>query len=284
MILKLHQISIASSILILYLLLYPALNPNCKRSDKNIMVISELNKYFDECGVKGSIIIYDLKKEKWFTNDTLSIYDKTLPASTFKIPNLLIALEIGAIEDEHEVIPFVRNPDTVRYGYRPGTYRDMTVQEAFEASAVWVFLELADRIGTETYQRYLKEIEYGNQLLASKNKDFWNFGKLGISPYDQVQFLKKLYEGKLPFTKENIEIVKEVMVTELRSNYTVRGKTGWTREDKMNIGWWIGYVEKEDEVYLFATRIFQEAENSANFGVCRKKITEQVFNHMKFLD
>ena len=245
----------------------------------------ELDKHFMDCHVEGSIIIYDRDLDAWIVSDTVDIYEGSLPASTFKILNLLIALETGVIDDEEEVIPYKGNVDTTKYGYRPGTYRDMTVREAFEASAVWVFLDLAERIGKDTYREYLQKIGYGNKLANGENLDFWNFGELDISPVNQVKFLIDLYDYRLPFSKINIDIVKDVMLSEIGKNYTVHGKTGWTREGGINIGWWIGYIEKGNSVYVFTTRIRQDRENNkSDFGQCRKMITEKVFQELKLLN
>lgn len=255
------------------------------RPENKLLLLPELTKYFHDCQVEGSIVIYDRDQDKWIVNDTSDIYKGTLPASTFKILNLLIALETGVIDDEEEVIHYKGNVDTTRYGYRPGTYRDMTVREAFEASAVWVFLDLAEKIGKDTYREYLQKINYGNQHLDTTDLDFWNIGELAISPMDQVKFLIALYEGKLPFSQKNIDIVKDVMLTEIGSDYTVHGKTGWTRQDGMNIGWWIGYVERGKSVYFFATRIYQDRkEKNTDFGICRKRITEYVFDELFLLN
>lgn len=45
----------------------------------------------------------------------------------------------------------------------------------------------------------LTSCNYGNLNLSHRGDDFWNFGALGISPVNQVQFVRKLYENKLPF-------------------------------------------------------------------------------------
>lgn len=85
-------------------------------------------------------------------SDTTDIKQGCLPASTFKIINLLIALETKTIANENEIVKWIGKVDTVKYGYRPEIYRDMTVKEAFEVSAGWVFIELAKKIGRENYQ------------------------------------------------------------------------------------------------------------------------------------
>nr|WP_265714840.1 MULTISPECIES: hypothetical protein [Sphingobacterium] len=48
---------------------------------------------------------------------------------------MLIALETGTIKDENEIMKWPGKTDTVKYGYRPDIYRDITVKEAFEVSA-----------------------------------------------------------------------------------------------------------------------------------------------------
>src|SRR5688500_7858276 len=106
----------------------------------------DLQKPFDDCGLKGSITLYDYKNKKWtFSNEADSRWE-TLPASTFKIIHSLIALEAGIVKDENEIIKWIGKTDTVLYGYRPEIYKDMTMKEAFEVSAGWVYIEFAKRM------------------------------------------------------------------------------------------------------------------------------------------
>jgi beta-lactamase class D len=240
---------------------------------------------FKDCGVQGSCTIYDYQQKKWLTSDSIDAKTASLPASTFKIINLLIALETDVIKDEHEVIKWPGSTDTTRYGFRPEIYKDMSVKEAFEVSAVWVFLDLSKRIGRNRYQQYLTLCHYGNSDLSEKDPDFWNLGALAISPHNQVEFLILLYEGKLPFSKRTIEIAKRIMVTEQNDRYIVRSKTGWTRENGIDSGWWVGYVERKDNVYFFATRISKERKVvNPNFGACRKEITKNILRQLNAID
>lgn len=264
-----------------------------RKTDQNILglkkgstlVQEDFKKYFDNCSVEGSIAIYDQNNQKWILSDTVDIKKETLPASTFKIINLLIALETKTIADENELIKWVGKTDTVKYGYRPEIYHDMTVKEAFEVSAVWVFIELAKKVGKENYQKYLTICNYGNLNFSQPDDDFWNFGGFAISPINQVTFMKNLYEEKLPFSKRNIEIIKRVMVTEQNNNFIIRAKTGWTRENNINTGWWIGYIDNNSGVYFFATRLLQDRKyNRDDFGSCRKDITKQVFRDLKIIE
>lgn len=237
----------------------------------------DFNKYFNNCNVQGSIAIYDDSHQKWILSDSSDVYKEALPASTFKIINLLIALETGVVHDENEVIRWNGLIDTARYGYRPEIYLDMTVQDAFRESSVWVFLDMAKKIGKANYQHYLKLCNYGNQNLSETGDDFWNFGFLGISPVNQVNFLRNMYAEKLPFSKRNIDIVKRVLISEQAENYTLSAKTGWTRQGGINTGWWVGYIETKAGVFFYATRLFQDRKyNSPDFGPSRKEITRSI--------
>jgi beta-lactamase class D len=250
-----------------------------------IRVRPDFEKNFNACNVDGSIAIFDNNKQQWILSDTIEIKKETLPASTFKIINLLIALETKTVADENEIVKWKGNTDTIKYGYRPEIYHDMSVKEAFDVSAGWVFIELAQRIGKKNYKKYLSLCDYGNLDLSQKDDDFWNFGAFAISPISQVKFIKKLYDEKLPFSKRNIEIVKRVMITEQNENYTIHSKTGWTRDNGVNIGWWVGYLEIKNDVYFFATRLFQDRKlKSGNFGSCRKEITKSIFKDLSLLE
>ena len=245
----------------------------------------ELTQPFRDCLVQGSITLYDYKTRSWTFSDTTDARRPTQPASTFKIINLLIALECKVISDEQEIVKWPGHTDTTRYGYRPDIYKDMTVAEAFRVSAGWVFIELAKRVGRARYARYLQLCDYGNGDLSEKGTDFWNFGPLAISPEGQIRFLVKVYEGRTPFSKRNTAILRKVMLTETNSRYKLWAKTGWTRIDGRDIGWWVGYVENRGTTCFFATRLTKlRSENNPAFGDCRKSITLQVLKQLQVID
>ncbi|WDF57176.1 alpha/beta fold hydrolase [Mucilaginibacter sp. KACC 22063] len=244
----------------------------------------DLMEPFRDYKLKGSTTIYDYKNKKWLFSDQADAGVAMLPASTFKVVNILIALEAGTIKDENEIVKWPGSTDTVKYGYRPEIYHDISVKEAFEVSAGWAFVELAKKINRNIYQHYLDACGYGNHDLTEKGDDFWNFGTFGISPRNQVEFLIKVYEGKLPFSKRSIDILKKVMITEKTLNYTIRSKTGWTKTGNRDLGWWVGYVECKDNVFFFATRLIKpRAGVNSNFGNARKEITKNILRQLRAL-
>lgn len=61
--------------------------------------------------------------------------------------------------------------------------------------------------------------------------------------------LKAMYYYELPFARENINIVKKIMVLSSENGTILSGKTGTgSRNNKSVNGWFVGYVEKEDRV------------------------------------
>jgi len=245
----------------------------------------DLELPFKECNLNGSITIYNYKAHEWTSNDINDSNCPTLPASTFKIMNSLIILEEGLVNNEKEILKWPGNPDTLKYGNRPEINHDMNLAEAFKMSAVWVYLDLSKQIGKEKYKQYLAACNYGNADLSVADDDFWNFGNLGISPVAQIEMLKGIYEETLPFSKRSFQILKEMMIEKKTENYILRAKTGWTRDSGKDIGWWVGYVERSDNVYFFATRLIKDRENvNSNFGKCRKEITKKILAQLHILE
>lgn len=246
---------------------------------------TNLEKPFQDCNIQGSITIFDYQAKKWISSNSNDSHLGTLPASSFKVIHTLIALETGVVADENEVIKWPGKTDTLKYGYRPDIYHDMSLEEAFKLSAGWVYVELAKKIGKDQYKKILTKVNYGNADVSINDPDFWNFGKLAISPANQIEILVGVYEETLPFSKRTFKILKDIMIEEKTDTYTLRAKTGWTRDGGKDTGWWIGYVERKDNVFFFATRLIKD-RNSYNpdFGKCRKDITKAVLKQLHVIE
>lgn len=213
-------------------------------------------KRFRQLGVDGSILIYDLNRNLTYQYNPQRNTTPFLPASTFKIPNSLIALETGVVL--HEL--FVFTWDGIERAV-PGWNRDLNMKEAIKLSAIWFYQVLARRIGHEQMQAWVSKIGYGNQQIGSKEDidKFWLQGELRITPQEQVRFLRRLYKNDLPFSKRSLSIVKDIMILEQTPNYTIRGKTGWVGFPEQTVfpqvGWFVGYLEQNNNAYFFATNI-----------------------------
>ena len=75
-------------------------------TNKNIIEteISDFDKILDSFQVNGSILIYDNDKNTFYSNDFDWAKNGKLPASTFKIPNSIIAVELGIIENDTTIL------------------------------------------------------------------------------------------------------------------------------------------------------------------------------------
>jgi beta-lactamase class D len=81
------------------------------------------------------------------------------------------------------------------------------------------------------------------------------------------------------------------MINERTPNYTIRGKTGWFdfgQEKTANIGWYIGYVERGETVYFFATNIDIRTQKDASAHLeltrrCFKDLVCSFFRQMEKL-
>lgn len=239
-------------------------------------------KTFESFSLKGSTTIFDLKNKKWLYSDSSDTEKETLPASTFKILNSLIALEQKVVIDENQVIKWDGTEKTF-FGARVESWnKDTDLKTAFKNSTVWFYVEMAKKIGRKSYKKYFRKCDYGNGNLIEKGVDFWNYGDFAISPRNQIEFLVKLHENNLPFSKEIIEKVKKIMISEQTENYSIRDKTGWTKQNGIDIGWHVGYLQTNENVYFFATRIIKLlSENNPNFSKARKEITKAILKELK---
>ena len=242
----------------------------------------DFQKPFQNCGLQGSITVYDYKNKKWTFSDKADAKRETLPASTFKIINSLIALDSGAVKDEHEVLKWDGTKRSVE-----AWNADTDMENAFKNSTVWFYVEMAKRVGHDKYKGFLKKSRYGNGKIdnGAENGDFWNVGDFGVTPENQIKFLKAFYDEKLPFSKRSFEIVKRIMINETTDDYTLRAKTGWTTFGGTDTGWFVGYVTRKDNTYFFATRIHKKREtDNPRFSECRKEITRKVLQQMNIIE
>ena len=210
----------------------------------------EISKLFLEKGMTGTVVISSLDgRTDYVYNDTFS-RRRILPASTFKIPNTLMALEEGLIKSDSEVIKW----DGIQREF-PEWNKDQTLKTAFQYSCVWVYQLFAQKIGAEKYRHYVNTLDYGNKQIGNNVTTFWLEGPFGISAREQVSFLRKLILEKLPFPKSNINLLKKIMIVEENADYVIRAKTGWTARVTPQYGWYVGYVENGKSTWIFATNL-----------------------------
>jgi beta-lactamase class D len=208
-----------------------------------------LARLFSDRKISGTLLIANLEGTTLYLHDEPRANKPLLPASTFKIPNTLIALDEGVIT-EQELLQW----DGTDRGLAAWN-RDQTLASAFKSSCVWCYQELAQRIGTARYQTWLKKIDYGNAQPGPGLTTFWLSGDLRISAQQQITFLKKLYKRELPFKAATYDALCRIMLVEEKPGYRLYAKTGWAgygEKATPQTGWYVGYLETGTDVWFFA--------------------------------
>jgi beta-lactamase class D len=131
------------------------------------------------------------------------------PASTFKIPHALAALDSGVLGNADVSFPF----DGPLSAPAPDVWkRDHTLTTAMRYSVVWYFQRVATMLGAEREHAYLERFHYGNRDSSSGLTTFWLDESLRISPEEQEQFLVGLYDDALPVSKDAMRTVRDILV------------------------------------------------------------------------
>lgn len=229
-------------------------------------------------GHTGTMVIFDAKNNKYIRINEERAAVRYPPASTFKIPNSLIGLETGVIEDENFVIKW----DGIER-WNADWNKDHTLSSAIKLSVVPYYQELARRVGLDSMQDFLDLLNYGNKTIGERVDTFWLDGSLQISANEQIEFLKNFYIYRLPFSRQAIDIAKSIMSEERYENALLKFKTGTgTKSPGEFIGWLVGYVEKPDNVFLFAFNVdgktFEEAFD------LRAKLARKILKEFKVIE
>ncbi len=185
------------------------------------------------------------------------------PASTFKIPNMLIALETGVADGPDFLIPWDgKKPEESHPGgptehfWARSWSRDHTLRTAIGDGVLWYFQEIARRVGSERMSAYVRRFGYGNMTVTGPIDRFWLDGPLEISAREQVEFLRRFLQGELGLSERTWRVAKDVLVLETSDRRTVAGKTGsvWLPSGRL-LAWLVGYVEHGGEAHVFALNL-----------------------------
>lgn len=243
------------------------------------MLGQTLDQYFINAEIKGSISLYDLNSGTWIHSNEGLATTGSLPASTFKILHTLIGLEENVVHNKNDVFKWDGSVKLFKNVEIPNWNMDNDLESAFKNSTVWYYEEISKQIAKKKYSKYLRENKYSNRKIRNgEGSDFWNYGDLEITPIEQIELLIKLYHDNLSFKKEHQALTKELMVEIKTSEFTLLSKTGWCYDEK-DIGWYVGYLELEDNVVFFATRIEKELdENVSGFSKLRKTLTKDILS------
>jgi beta-lactamase class D len=210
----------------------------------------DLAKHFLAEGTVGTFVGYKVDDYLIIASDKNRSGEGKLPASTYKIPNSLIALETGVVADpDKDVFKW----DGVKRSIEAWN-QDHTLRTAIAASAVPVYQEIARRIGEARMQKYVDLFEYGNRNIGGGIDQFWLTGDLRIDPVQQVDFVDRLRRGVLPISKRSQDLVRDILPVSKVGDATIRAKSGLLGAEigKPSLGWMVGWAEKGSAQTVFA--------------------------------
>jgi beta-lactamase class D len=218
----------------------------------------DFSPLFQKANVQGTFVLLDAQSGKTLRYNPERARTRFLPASTYKIPNSIIALETGVATGADFSLKWDSMLVPRQSWWPPVWAQDHTLRTALSNSVVWYYKELARRIGPERMQSYVDRFDYGNQNISGGIDQFWLRGGLRISADEQIEFLQRFYDGKLGVSERTTQTVKDILVLEQTPDYRLSGKSGWAGMGDptvSQVGWFVGYLERAERVYFFAINI-----------------------------
>lgn len=240
----------------------------------------DLQSYFH--GKSGCAVFYDTKMKKTYIYKIEKTKQQSSPCSTFKIVTALGGLREGVLKSTETVLGYSGKEYPV-----PSWNKELTLKEAFAASCVWYFRKAADQIGQEKMQEYVDKLHYGNGDLSewqgsgvngdSDLDGFWLESSLQISPQEQVQVLREIFENTTDYGNQ-IPVLKDIMKVYDNQGSIIYGKTGTGRgqDGTCDNAWFVGLEEVSDRTIYFAVHLDGAVEGQEISGPIAKELTIEI--------
>jgi beta-lactamase class D len=210
------------------------------------------------------VVIHDVTAARTTRSDETACATRLSPASTFKIPHALVALETGVV-----TAGTVERWDGTAYRSRPSWERDHTIVSAMRPSVVWFFQRIAPRVGAARMRGWLERLRYGNADTSGPITQYWINGRLRISPDEQVVFLRRFFENELPIAGTHLARVHASLAQApgtvenatgihrldalWRPGFGLHAKTGATGTPEIaRLSWLVGQLSVDGRRYVFA--------------------------------
>lgn len=234
-------------VLCLFLLVHGAF----AETDEESVWTQEWEARFEESSATGTFVLIPWTDGAAVVHNPSRAQRPFRPASTFKIANAAIALDIGAVRDLEEVLPYGGGEE-----YFDSWEQDMNLKEAMRRSNVAIFHQVARRVGLDVYRSRLEEWVYGNGDPGDTLENrFWLTGPLEVTAWEQARFLKRLGMRDVDLKARTADLLRETLLQERIGDSALYAKTGWVGPEDPQIGWWVGWVEGPNGVSSFALNL-----------------------------
>ena len=220
------------------------------------------------------VVIFAVTAASYWRSDAKACAVRLSPASTFKIPHALVALETGVITPQT-----LQQWDGTKYPTRPAWERPHALESAIQNSVLWFFQRTAVKIGPARMRSFLERFRYGNLDTSGPPDQYWVNGRLRISADGQVEFLRRFYARDLGIKPEHHETVFHALIEPaggvqnatgihtLTSNWkngdTLSAKTGAgmaLADPEVRVSWLVGRLSAGGNDYIFASNIVRRGE------------------------
>ncbi|MBL9103533.1 MAG: class D beta-lactamase [Myxococcales bacterium] len=184
-----------------------------------------------------------------------------VPASTFKIPHALIALELGVVTDPRAEVPWDGTLYTNKDWQAP-----QSLASALQVSCVWFFQGIARAVGRSRMQARLRALRYGNMQVSRDLTGFWlEGGSLTVTGPQQLDYLRRMANYELPVARRHIDTVWSLLRADPRllaarlpagetwpeSAAIIEAKTGTAD----GVSWWVGRITGPRGAHVFVSRV-----------------------------
>ncbi len=228
--------------------------------------------------IESCFLLYELGAGELRRNPSAACRTRITPASTFKVPHALAALDAGVVSPA-EVFRYDGTGD-----WPASARRDQTLASAIRHSVLWYFMRLAERLGPEREKAYLQKFGFGNMDSSSALTRFWVGGSLQVTPEEQLAFWLSLYENELPVAASAAATVKQMLIqprgvvinaagehpfdAPWPAGTVVSTKTG-SAADRSGRGtrWLIGHIDKGGRQFIFVSCVIGPREIAANAAI-----------------
>ena len=201
------------------------------------------------------------------------------PASTFKVPHALAALDAGVVTDPGERMDWDGTGQ-----WAESARRSHTMASAMRNSVVWYFQRIAQRLGMSRETEYLRRFAYGNQDPSSGLTSFWLGESLLVTPDEQLAFWVRLYNNDLPVSEASIDAVKRMLVQPRNAIFDARGEhrfvAPWPSDAVVSakpgsvvdrsgrgIRWLVGHVSRGKQKFTFVCTVVGPADIPADSAI-----------------
>ena len=215
------------------------------------------------------VVIYDVAADTIWRSDPKACATRLSPASTFKVPHALVALEAGVITPET-----LQRWDGTKYTNRSSWEKSHTLESAIQNSVVWFFQRIAVSIGPDRMRGFLERFHYGNTDTSGAPDQYWLNGRLRISADEQVAFLRRFYANDLGIAPRHHDVVRRAMIeppggvqnatgshpltTAWGADTELTAKTGAgmaLTDSEVRVSWLVGRLSVRGKHYVFASNV-----------------------------